>query len=1167
MPDSLPLADTSDPRLQSLLAEYEAALASGQPLSIPALLARHTDVEPEVVAALVKAVGRLETLALTPVPTDGGPSQLTLSTPQAAIAACAAVGGTFGDYELLEEIARGGMGVVFKARQKSIGRIVALKMILSGTFASPEQVRRFHFEAEEAGRLDHPHIVPIYQVGEHESQHYFSMRLVEGGSLSQHGGRFRTHPNQAVRLIATVARAVDHAHQRGVLHRDLKPGNILLDSEGQPHITDFGLAKDLGAKNSDTQSGAIVGTPSYMAPEQAAARKDLSTAVDVYALGAILFDLLTGRPPFHADTPLETVMQVLEHDPPRPRSLNAAIDADLETICLKCLEKDPARRYRSAEDLAQDLERYLQGDPIRARPAGRIERVRKWVRRRPAMAALVVVVAAGILGLLVLGWYDNRKLKRAWEQAEANATEAEANAVEARQQRDEANAGFRKRQDTLDALLVRLDRRLETLGPAISSVRMEFLAEFRKLNDELMQERGHEPAVRRQAGQLLERIADLEATRNDTAAGEQTYKKAIELYSGLAKEGIANQDDRIHLAYNHAQLAQLHRRARRYPEAKATYEEAIRLRERLVADFPQNWVHRYRTASYRFLLGDLLDDQEKNKEAEVFYRKALAEQEKLVKDFPDQGDARQSLLDTAGSLAVLLEPTKPEETQQLLERIHREQCAIAQANPGSTEAVINSGYDLADHLKRRGRHGDILRLASETARTFSTSPDLHYHVACFTTRAILALDADRTIAPAERDRLGGTYAAQAVQLLQRAVQLGWKARDHMFLDGDLDALRGRADFRDMLAELDKRLGKPLTTEYLVNYLAQRYRSEQMQAQMTRSNARTVAERKKAGANLPKPEEYAERFLSLAEEHPKDAAAVTALAQVLAITSSPALASSKSAGKLRARAFSVMERDHLQTPAFVGVCESLAETPTQEGDHLLRTAFEKHALAEVRGQAGFWLARSLARQAQNARAVGSADESVLFQQAEKQFECIIRDHGSVVHGTTTLGEAARTQLHALRYLSIGRPAEEITGEDLEGRAMKLSEFRGKVVLLDFWANWCGFCRQMYPYEKALAQRLRGQPFALVGVNCDSNKKELQGELKRHDITWRSWWDGNGQISRRWQMEALPLIFLIDHKGVIRQRFNGLTRGEVLDAAIDKLLAEVPKDGTKRQEAAR
>ena len=310
----------------------------------------------------------------------------------------------FGDYELLEEIARGGMGVVYKARQVSLNRLVALKMILAGSFASSRDVQRFHAEAEAVANLDHPHIVPIYEVGEHEGQQYYAMKFVEGTSLAKHP---RSDPRSEVEGMVAVIRAVHHAHQRGVLHRDLKPSNVLVDSQGTRLVTDFGLAKRLGdTDRSLTEPGQVLGTPKYMAPEQAAGRKNLTVAADVYSLGVILYERLTGQTPFTGENVVTLLRQARESEPPRPSSIRPGLDRDLETVVLKCLEKEPGQRYPSAEALADDhLDRCLRGEPILARPVGQAERFWRWCKRNPVVSGLTAALALSLLAGFVISTF------------------------------------------------------------------------------------------------------------------------------------------------------------------------------------------------------------------------------------------------------------------------------------------------------------------------------------------------------------------------------------------------------------------------------------------------------------------------------------------------------------------------------------------------------------------------------------------------------------------------------------------------------------------------------------------------------------------------------------------------------------------------------------------
>jgi serine/threonine-protein kinase len=282
-----------------------------------------------------------------------------------------------------------------------LNRVVALKLILAGRYAGDQEGARFRREAEAAARLQHPNIVQIYEIGEHEGLPFFSMEFCGGGSLDRRLAGTPLAPREAATLVRTLAVAMQAAHQAGIIHRDLKPANVLLTSDGTPKITDFGLARQLDEVG-QTQTGAVIGTPAYMAPEQAQGHKAVGPTIDVYALGAMLYEMLTGRPPFKATTSLDTIRQVIDDEPVPPSRLNARVPRDLETICLKCLQKEPRRRYATAAALADDLERFLRGEPIRARAVGAIERAVKWARRNPAAAALVVVSLLSIVGLSVL---------------------------------------------------------------------------------------------------------------------------------------------------------------------------------------------------------------------------------------------------------------------------------------------------------------------------------------------------------------------------------------------------------------------------------------------------------------------------------------------------------------------------------------------------------------------------------------------------------------------------------------------------------------------------------------------------------------------------------------------------------------------------------------------
>jgi serine/threonine-protein kinase len=450
--------DGTDQRLSEVLAAYLEAADAGWAPARRSFLARYPDLAPAL-EEFFKDQDQVAHLAESlPAPSSseaGGPGEEGPATDEAATLSQHGArtdpllddAGSFNDYEVLGEIARGGMGVVYRARQRSLDRVVALKRIKAGQFASPHEVRRFLDEGRRHAGLDHPHIVPVYDAGEHQGRPYFTMKLIEGGDLGKHLPRLTKDPKAAVALLVKVSRAVHYAHQHGVLHRDLKPSNILLDSQGQPLVSDFGLSKAIQTGAAPAESAGVatagyaapeqvaeagelpptqwdgggasgtgvVGTPAFMPPEQAAGRKaELTTAADVYGLGAILYEMLTGRPPFRGATRLETLMQVLKRAPERPGALRRGVNRDLEAICLKCLEKQPEKRYGSALALAEDLERWLQGRIVLARP--RPWPVRAWraVRRNLILSAVMAAGGcAAAVAFFLLYWMNPERPR--WE--------------------------------------------------------------------------------------------------------------------------------------------------------------------------------------------------------------------------------------------------------------------------------------------------------------------------------------------------------------------------------------------------------------------------------------------------------------------------------------------------------------------------------------------------------------------------------------------------------------------------------------------------------------------------------------------------------------------------------------------------------------------------------
>lgn len=441
-------------------------------------------------------------------------------------------GTRFGDYELLEEIARGGMGIVYRARQRGLNRIVALKMILAGRLATDSEVRRFYSEAEAAASLNHAGIVQVYEVGQVGHQHFFSMEFIDGPSLSELIGFGPLEPARAATIMASASEAVAFAHRQGVVHRDIKPGNILLDTHGTPHLTDFGLAGRTEAQ-SDSGSGEPFGTVSYMPPEQAAGQtRQTGPRSDVYSLGATLYCLLAGHPPFRSAHTADTLLQVISVDPVPLRRLNPRIPRDLETICLKCLEKQPSRRYASADSLAADLRRFLNNEPILARPTGVLVRFSKWVQRNPALALLATILLAAIAALFASTLMYNQRLAAERELAvnsERRTLEllslTENLVADIGQRRDAEAAVQLQRLMNFGRLYVTADRLTRMPGHQAAALRHQFQEEAQWLTEQ------DSPAVR----DAIERVQAALAAWDSGAAPMELRQTVTHLLTTCCK--------------------------------------------------------------------------------------------------------------------------------------------------------------------------------------------------------------------------------------------------------------------------------------------------------------------------------------------------------------------------------------------------------------------------------------------------------------------------------------------------------------------------------------------------------------------------------------------------------------------------------------------------------
>jgi len=796
--------------------EYELRRRREPRLSVEEYLARFPQYCDEL--AKLFGIGSASSVQISGDSTSISQDHATLPAAKSTVAEWPVVRG----YEISGILGRGAMGVVYRAQQAGLKRTVALKMILAGIHADEEQLSRFRREAEAVAQLQHPNIVQIHEIGEHQGLPYFSQEYAVGGSLAHRLDGTPWQPRKAAALIEILARTMQAAHERGIIHRDLKPGNVLLacshgvsgvqigpDEESaryEPKIADFGLAKRVGGAEtvSPTHTGAIIGTPSYMAPEQASGKtKETGPLVDVYALGAILYELLTGRPPFKGPTSFDTVLLVISEEVVPPRRLQPKLPNDLDTICLKCLQKEPAKRYENAIALAEDLRRFLSGEPIVARPVGSVEKLWRWCKRNRGIAASL----AALFTVLLAGGVVSTWLAIV---ATRNANRADQQLVETQLQRERAAERFKMAREAVDKFDTQVSESEELKAEGLEKLRQKLLKSAVGFYERFVHEKADDPAIEAEQGQACLRLADIMLVTGDLKGAEEACQQTIAIAGRLRESRPDEAQPQDLLARARNELGLLYRQRGQFDQAEKEWEQTAALCENLCKTLPQNVEFSRKLSVCLTNLGSLRYEMRHLDAAEKAYLRSLELDKSLYAKSPKNKEYMQNVADSYMNLGLLYTSmgrlASAEDAFRHSLPLHQRMANEVPKDPDYQQRLARDFNNLGELYARAGRYAEAeqefrravpinQRLVASHPLVFEYQRDLgnmffNLGEVCL---AIGCLDRAGAAYEQGRDmcsRLMKTHPGEddsAVFLTGCLVGLGNRAADMSSLDGALDS--------------------------------------------------------------------------------------------------------------------------------------------------------------------------------------------------------------------------------------------------------------------------------------------------------------------------------------------------------------------------------------------